>query len=659
MADIAGNSKVSIGDAAFTEIFRTFPAALDVAENSAGFKEELRGSQDAIDVMDTSNSQYIRNTMLGVTLSDTLEVSEFSSTASVDVVLSDGWLVPESDYVQVRLRLLNNGLNATEQIAGTSTIRLEHITALPNGDLDVFPIKTLSFDGAFSTPNEGDILFTFNKPNFKTNLRINASVDSPFGMAVAEMLTIVQQPSVSVPAIPQDFEQTYEDADWTEPDFAPGSPGPVLVPPVEFDFTPNLLDSDITYAGGNNRFVFNAGPPEALDFQEADTVLFNSIRLAEKQATNLFDNTLATIDGSHNPAGFLLSAPGLLISSTLEQNLTSKSNTYVATIRNTLIATGVDHLVTLESANFTNINAALDLTVSGWIGIEPLDDDSSVERTTVIIDYYNNVSVKLAPSTTKDLVLDSELLLQTFAVSETAVPAGTVKIKFRFEMTSVDAGDAIKFRLLLPQVVQLGQATSDILGIEQRNGDVWTIPQAGNMTPTGGTIAVTVIGGGAASVGTLFDTTDPATGQDGFKLTYDGTNLTFTIDDAGTSVSLVGADAAIPTTPTEYIVAWDQSSDTRRIWRGDTLIAGDNNTNYTVPTVLPTDIYVCSNANGVDQPNVVLANFAISRRATRGGVSSEAIFSDSMDTVDMGTAITNQERLATDEMDMTDTFSTV
>lgn len=639
MSDITGTSKVGIGDASFTEIFRTFPESV-VSFESSQFSEitQARAGEDPVDVVDVLDSQYIRNTKLGVTLGDSLTLSDVSSSAGTDVILSDGFFIPESDYVQVRLQLLNNGLNVTGSIASSSTITLEHLTTLPNNDLNSYPIKTFQFDGSFSSPNQGDILFTFNKPQYKTNLRVSANVNSPYGTGTLEMLSIINAPSVNLPALPQELEQIWDDPDWTEPDFAPGSPGPVpeaIMVLAEFDLTPNVLDAAITYAGGGNRFVFNAGPPETLDFQIPDEMLFNGTRLAEKKVTNLFENGLASIDANHNPTGFVLNAGSLLVSSTLESNLTSKANTYVATFRNTQVVTGRDTFITLTSSAFVSVDATQDITISGWLGIENLDDGSELERTTVAIDYYNPQSTQLFPSTTTDLDIDNDLLLQTFAVSETTIPAGTTKIKFRFEMASLDTGDSIKFRLLLPQVVQLGQATSDIFGIQSRNADVWTIPQADNITPVGGTIAVTVIGGGTASVGTLFDTTDPLTGQDGFKLTYDGTNWTFSIDDAGTTVTVVGADASIPEVPTVYVVEWNQAANSRRIWRDDVLIINDDTTVFTTPTVMPTNIYIGSNSSGTDQPNVVLQQFNVMRRATRGGVSINRLFSDTISLNDL------------------------
>lgn len=593
---------------------------------------QARAGDDPLAVADVLDSQYIRNTKLGVVLGDTLEVGEFSSTAGVDVILSDGFFIPESDYVQVRLQLLNNGLNVTDTITDTSTITLEHLTTLPNNDTDSFSVKTMTFSGAVATPNDGDILFTFNKPSYKTNLRISAMVTSPYGINVVEMLDIIPAPAVNLPAIPQDFEQVFDDPDWAEPDFEVEEKAVMVL--AEFDLTANVLDPDITYAGGGNRFIFNTGPPESLDFQTPGEVLFNAKRLAEKTITNLFDNTLASIDSVHNPSGFVLSADGLLVSSTLEQNLTSKANTYVATFHNTLIAGGTDSLISLESASFTAINSALDLTVSGWMGIEYLDEGTEIETTTLTIDYFNNVGSTVGTPTTKTLDVDNDLLLQSFVLSETAVPAAATKIKFRFDISSLDGGDSIKFRLLLPQVTQLGQATTDIFGIASRAGDVWKIPQVSNLTPEGGTIAITVIGGGPASVGTLFDTTNPLTGQNGFKLEYDGTNLTFSIDTAGSTVTLVGADTDIPTVATTYSVDWHQVSGARKIWRDGTLIASDN-TSYSVPTIVPTSIYLGCKSDGTDQPNVVLQTFNITRRATRGGVTLESLLADNLATNDV------------------------
>ena len=660
MSDIAGDSKIAVGDSASTEIFRDFPESFEFSDAFSANKVEHRGSPEAITLRDVLDSQYIRNTLLAVTLSDSLSLSDFSSTAGADVILSDGFFIPESDYVQVRLQLLNNGLNVTDSILNTSSVTLEHTTVLPNNDVDVFPIKTMLFGGAFATPNDGDILFTFNKPKFKTNLRVSATVNSPFGLSTLEVLSIIDAPPVNLPAIPQEFDQVFDDADWTEPDFAPGSPGPTPEAQLvltEFSFTDNVLDSDISYTGGGNRFIFNAGPPETLDFQSPDDVLFNTTRLSEKTVINLFDNTLAAIDANHNPSGFVLDAGALFVTSALESNLTSKSNTYVATFRNTLVPTGVDNPITLETSGFTAINAALDVTVSGWLGIENLDEGTEIESTSIVIDYFNHVGTKLAGSTTKVLTIDNGILLQTFSVSETTIPVGATKLKFRFVLTSLDGGDAIKFRLLLPQVVQLGQSTTDIFGVALREGDVWTIPQAGNIDPGMGTFVVQVIGGGAASVGTLFDTTDPTTGQNGFKLEYDGTNWTFTIDDAGAVVTLVGADSDIPLVSTAYIVEWNQAANSRRIWRDDTLLVNDDLTAFTTPSFVPTDIHIGSNANGADQPNVVLEKFTVTRRAARGGIPLAASISDAITVTDNASRLL--ARNLADNLDMTDSFSTV
>jgi len=268
------------------------------------------------------------------------------------------------------------------------------------------------------------------------------------------------------------------------------------------------VGDDVQYAGGGNRVYWDASGNLAVQTQDVAPTLF---AYSEQDAENLIDNIWLSLT-NEAPAGWELDESDVYVESTLVAELhPALRHWQLQLAKNTRSVTST---VSLGMADKVAISGSSDITFAALLNIR-----ESISGLRVRYRWWNGNSL----ITQEEATFDAARFQNRWGMlAHTTTPHASATGVSLELLINLSPSQAPLVKFALPNIVELPQATSLILGQTTRLADVWTLP-ASAITPRGSIVELTATLGNAQQPGTLFDC------RDGFGMgaagIWDGTKL--------------------------------------------------------------------------------------------------------------------------------------